>query len=153
VLRLPVRPRAAVAVLALLITAALLSACTKPLADLTVFSGTTAKKVTAQPKCVTRSACGLDTGKITELSAKGGSQILVDVPKKLADAGWVVTAFSTDSAGKNSPIAGAGSAQVRGDHSIRLNVPLSTGGYYLQVYPVKPSNVLTTWLVSVKITQ
>jgi Protein of unknown function (DUF2771) len=155
VLRIPVRARTTVAGLALLITAGLLTACDKPLPTLTVFSGSTAKKVEAQPVCVTAATpCSPNSGKITELTAKSGGQILVDVPKKLASAGWLVTAFTVDTAGKSTPINGAGSSPVNGDHSVRLNVPITTGGYFLEVYPIKKNDkVLSTWLVSVKITQ
>lgn len=150
------RPRAAAVLLAPLLAVTLLSACTKPLPSITVFSGTTAKKISAQPRCaIVTNRCKINTNSIPELSAKGGSQILVDVPRKLAHAGWIVSAFTTDATGKNTPIAGAGSSAVSGQHSVRVNVPLSSGGYLIGVYPTSPTapRVLTAWLVSVRIGQ
>lgn len=139
-----------------LLAVTLLSACTKPLPTITVFSGSSASKVSAQPRCaIVTNQCKIDTNAIPELSAKGGGQILVDVPRKLAHAGWIVSAFTTDSTGKKTAIAGAGSSPVSGDHSVRVNVPLPSGGYLLGVYPTSPSapRVLTAWFVSVHITQ
>lgn len=150
------RRRRAAAVLAPLLAVTVLSSCTKPLPTITVFSGSTATKVSAQPRCaIVTNRCKLVTSDIPELSAKGGGQILVDVPRKLAHAGWIVSAFTADSAGKNTPVPGAGSTAVSGDHAVRVNVPLSTGGYFIGVYPTNPAaaHVLTAWLVSVHIAQ
>jgi hypothetical protein len=158
VLTIASRTRAVAMAAALLSATSLLTACDKPLPTITVFSGKTAKTVSAQPKCTVAPTqqCSVDQAKVSELTARGGGQILIDVPEKLADAGWFAAAFSTDSSGKNTPITGAGSQPVTGKHTIALNVPFisgSGGGYLLQIDPIKPNQLLTTWLMAIKLTQ
>jgi hypothetical protein len=139
----------------------LLSACDKPQPTITVLSGSKSKIVKAQPECVILAQCTVDLKKVTDLNAARGGTILIDVPKSLASAGWIVTAYTQDSTGKNTPIEGAGSATVN-DHSVRVRVPEPTtdagGSYVLQVSPPAPSkrtqdDRLTTWIVRVQLSQ
>lgn len=132
--------------------ALMLSACDKPQPSVTVFNGSTAKAVQAQQPCVFTGACNPDGHKIGDLSAVAGSTILIDVPKNLAAAGWVAAAFTQDSSGKNTPVPGAGTPGTSKDLTSRTRVPDGTGGYFLQVSALKPSNQLTTWIVRVSIT-
>jgi hypothetical protein len=137
--------------------AGLLTACDKPQPTITAFAGSTSKTIAAQPECVFTGQCTVDSAKIGQLEVMPGSDILVDVPKSLARAGWIVTAFTQDSTGKNSPIDGAGSSTTN-HHSVRVRVPQATGGYLLQVSPPAPSkrtqdDRLTTWIIRVQLTQ
>ena len=127
---------------------ALLSACDKPQPTVTVFSGSTAKAVSAQPSCLLLGTCSPSQSRVTGLSVQPGSTVLVDVPKKLADGGWIATAFTQDSAGKNTPVTGAGTSTTT-KLTARLQVPQGSGGYFVQISALKPSNQLTTWIVRV----
>jgi hypothetical protein len=143
--------------LSVLSLAALLSACDKPQPTVTVFNGSDSAIVKAQPVCTVQKTdtCDPDPGKVVDVTADAGSTLLVDVPKKLADAGWFVSAFTSD--GKtNTPIntPGVGSANVLRDHTVRLQVPQqTTGSYYLQVVSMRPSRELTNWLITVHLSQ
>ncbi|MGX7677796.1 DUF2771 family protein [Jatrophihabitans sp. DSM 45814] len=140
-------------VIALIAAAMLLSACgQKPRPTVTVFSGSTAKKVSAQQPCALLKTCS-DDSKIVELTVRPGSTILVDVSHDLADAGWIATAFTEDSTGKSTTVDGAGTAAPTRDFTARLNVPQAQGGYFVRITAVRPSNQLTTWLVQVKLEQ
>jgi len=133
----------------------LLVACNKPQPTVTVFTGTKSKQVSAQPVCTIIGRCQTDLAKIARINAASGSHILIDVPKNLAQAGWLVAAFTTDTAGKNTPVStpGAGTSTMHGNLSTKLTVPAaSAGSYFLQVSALKPSSQLTTWLVGVDLT-
>lgn len=142
------RLKTVAAVAGLMAVPALLTACDKPQPTVTVFNGSTAKAVSAQPACLLLSTCSAKQGRVVSLSAQPGSTILIDVPKKLADAGWIASAFTQDSTGKNTAVTGAGTSTTT-DLTARLQVPQGTGGYFVQVSALKPSNQLTTWIVRV----
>lgn len=136
-------------------TTALLTSCDKPQSSITVLSNDRSSVVAAQPACAMVGTCQLAANRETRIKARGGSQILVDVPKELADAGWIVAAYTTDGT-KNTAVttSGAASGTIHNQHTVRLNVPDSTvGSYYLQVTALRPSNQLTTWLVGVQLVQ
>jgi hypothetical protein len=136
------------AVTGLLAISALLSACDKPQPTVTVYSGSTAKAVSAQPPCLLLGTCSPNQGRVTGLSVEPGSTVLIDVPKQLADAGWIASAFTQDSTGKNTPVAGAGTTTTT-KLTARLQVPQGSGGYFVQISSLKPSDQLTTWIVRV----
>ena len=136
---------------ALVAAVTLLTGCTKPRANITVFSGSTAKAVAGQPICVITGKCIATASKVVDLKAAPGSTILIDVPKDLAAAGWVAAAFAPDQSGANNPITGAGTPAPTNKVAARVEVPQATGGYYLQISSVRPSNQLTTWIVRVTI--
>jgi hypothetical protein len=143
------RPRRAVAAgLAVLAAGAMLTACDKPQPTITVFSGSTSKAIKAQPPCVFSGTCDADQKKIRTLAVASGSTILIDVPKDLANAGWIASAFTQD-AGKNTPVVGAGTSTTK-SFSERLQVPQGSGGYFVQVSALKPTNQLTTWVLRVQ---
>lgn len=153
--RIPISRRPVAAGLGVLAAAVLLSACDKPQPTITTFTGSKSQAVSAQPACTVLGSCQPESSKVGQVKAAGGSQILIDVPKDLADGGWIVAAFTSDGT-KNTALTtpGASSAPIRGDHTVRLQVPeATTGSYYLQVTALKPSNQLTTWLVGVQLTQ
>lgn len=152
------RARSLVAALGLIALVPLLSSCDKPQPTITMLSSNRSTIVPAQPSCTMLDAGGCDpvAGRQKTIKAVGGSQILVDVPHQLAEAGWIVTAYTTD--GKtNTPLtapSGVSTGPVRGEHTVRLNVPAATtGSYYLQITALKPSNQLTNWLCLVQLSQ
>ncbi|MBV9823291.1 MAG: DUF2771 family protein [Actinobacteria bacterium] len=148
-------PRPLAAGLALAAMAALLTGCSKPQPTITVLSDSKARTVRAQPACTVLGNCQPVAGRVPQVRAAGGSQILLDVPKALADSGWIVAAFTSD--GKTNTALttpGAGSDPIRGRHTVRLQVPPATAGsYYLQVTALRPTNQLTTWLLGVELGQ
>lgn len=149
------RPRALATGLGLAVTATLLTGCTKPQPGITVLSDNRSRVVRAQPACTVLGSCQPVQGRVPQVAATGGSQILLDVPKELADGGWIVAAFTSDgktNAALTTP--GAGSSPIKGRHTVRLQVPAATAGsYYLQVTALRPTNRLTTWLLGVQLRQ
>ena len=145
----------AAAGLGLAATAMTLAGCVKPQPGITVLSDNRSKIVRAQPACTVLGSCQPIQSRVPLVAATGGSQILLDVPKELADAGWIVAAFTSD--GKTNTALttpGAGSPPIQGKHTVRLQVPAATSGsYYLQVTALRPSNQLTTWLLGVQLRQ
>jgi len=153
--RTPHLGRAAATGAGLVTTAVLLTACNKPQPTVTMFTGNKSQAVSAQPPCTVLGSCQSESSKVGQIKAASGSQILIDVPKALADGGWIVAAFTSDGT-KNTALTtpGASSSPIKGHHTVRLQVPdATTGSYYLQVTALKPSNQLTTWLVGVQLTQ
>jgi hypothetical protein len=147
------RLRAIVAGLGLAATASLLAGCTKPQPGITVLSDNKSTIVKAQPACTVLGSCQPVQSRVAQVPAAGGSQILLDVPKELADAGWIVAAFTSDGK-KNTALTtpGAASQPIQGRHTVRLRVPPATeGSYYLQVTALRPTNQLTTWLLGVQL--
>lgn len=139
-----------------LVLLAVLSACDKPKPTVTMLSNDHATVVPAQPACTIQQTdtCALDVSKQRTISARSGSQILLDVSPQLSDSGYVVAAYTTD--GKtNTPLTtpGASTGAVHNKLALRLAVPSqSQGSYYLQVSALAPSRRLTTWLVLVQLT-
>jgi hypothetical protein len=134
----------------------LLTACDKPRPTVTVYSGSTSRAVSAQQPCVLTGKCSPDPSKYGSIKARSGGQVLVDVPKSVADAGWIVTAFTTDGSGKNTALSTPGaSTTVTKALTTRLQVPQAPAGgsYFLQVNALSPSTTLTTWIMTVQITQ
>ncbi|HST50299.1 DUF2771 family protein [Jatrophihabitans sp.] len=148
-------PRALAAGLTVAVTAAVLTGCSKPQPTITVLSDSKARIVKAQPACTVLGSCQPVAGRVPQVPATGGSQILLDVPKDLADSGWIVAAFTSD--GKTNTALttpGAASQPIQGRHTVRLRVPAATSGsYYLQVTALRPTDQLTTWLLGVELRQ
>jgi hypothetical protein len=139
--------------LGLIATGVLLTACNKPQPSITVFSGSTAKAVSAQAPCVLDKSCTDDPHKVVDLTVRPGSTLLVDVSRDLANAGWIATAYTQDSSGAATSIPGAGTAKPTQNLSARLRVPQADGAYLVRVTSVRPTNQLTTWLVRVTLGQ
>lgn len=133
----------------------LLAGCSKPQPTITVLSDDRSRTVAAQPACTVLGSCQPVQSRVPEVRAAAGSQILLDVPKQLADGGWIVAAFTSD--GKTNTALttpGASSSPIQGRHTVRLQVPAATSGsYYLQVTALRPTKQLTTWLLGVQLTQ
>lgn len=146
-------PRVLAAGVGLAATTAVLTGCSQPQPSITVLSDNRSKIVRAQPACTVLGSCQPVQSRVPQVAAAGGSQILLDVPKELADAGWIVAAFTSD--GKSNTALstpGAASQPIQGRHTVRLRVPAATtGSYYLQVTSLRPTNQLTTWLLGVQL--
>lgn len=142
----------------LITVVSLLTGCDKPQPTVTALSNDRSTIVPAQPGCtmLPTAACSPDPSKQKSIKASGGSQILLDVPLQLANAGWIVTAFTGDGT-TNTPLttpAGVSTGPIHGVHTVRLNVPAATAGsYFLQVTALKASKQLTNWLIAVQLTQ
>ena len=150
------RPRSVAAGLGVLAAATLLTACDKPQPTITVLHGDGSDQVKAQPACAVVGTCSYTQSRVRRISAAAGSQILLDVPKNLADGGWVVAAYTANADGsKNTALAPpASSGPISDKHTVTLQVPAATtGSYFIQVTALKPSNQLTTWLIGVTLTQ
>lgn len=142
--------------LAALGTATLLTACNKPVEKITILANS--KSHIIEPfGGVANDLCKQGTTTIGDVSASGGSTILVDVPKKVADGGWFVSSFVVDQSCQLQAVASASSEQVKGKHAIRVSVPnVGTGSFFLQVVPAAGSSDATsktTWLVRVNLKQ
>lgn len=145
--------RALAATATLVATASMLTGCSKPQPTITVLSDNRSRIVKAQPACTVLGSCQPVQSRVPQVPATGGSQILLDVPKELADGGWIVAAFTSDGK-KNTALTtpGAASPPIQGRHTVRLRVPpVTEGGYYLQVTALRPTNQLTTWLLGVQL--
>ncbi|MDQ1736495.1 MAG: hypothetical protein QOH56_2746 [Pseudonocardiales bacterium] len=145
--------RGLAATLGLIAAGVLLTACSKPQPSITVFSGSTAKAVSAQAPCVLDKSCTDDPHKVVDITVRPGSTLLLDVSRDLANAGWIATAYTQDSSGASTSIPGAGTAKPVQNLSARLQVPQADGAYLVRVTSVRPTNQLTTWLVRVTLGQ
>jgi hypothetical protein len=151
--------RAIAPVAGLVAVTTLLTGCDKPRPTITVLGNDRATTVPAQPLCTIQAVnpCPVDAGRQRTVSARSGSQLLIDVPAQLADNGYLVSAYTTDGT-KNTPVSapGASSGPITGKLAVKLAVPSQAqGSYFVQVSPLPskhPSNQLTTWLVLVQLT-
>lgn len=149
------RVRAGALGLALASSAALLTACDKPLTKITVLSGS--KSVIVSPFTgVAGDLCKAGATSIGDVSAAGGGTILVDVPKKVADEGWFVSSFVVDASCQLQSVPSATTDPVR-EHTVRIAVPqASSGSFFMQVVPAggsKDAKDKITWLLRVNLTQ
>lgn len=140
------------------VLAAVLTACQKPLPTVTV-SGD-GKSVVVEAANYRFAGGPLhepvkDVGQAPNLNVRAGSQLLVDVPRTVADNAWVVAAFTLDSAGKSHPLAGAGSASAIHDrHTTHLETtPAGVGSYYLQVAEIRSASQVGGWILHVTTTE
>lgn len=143
------------AVLGLAALVPLLAACDKPRPTITVLSGSASTVVPAQPACTIQPTdpCALEPGKQRTISARSGSQLLLDLAPELAHNGYLVSAYTSD--GKtNTPVSTPGaSTGVLKSLTAKLAVPAqAAGSYFLQVTALPPSKRYTTYLILVNLT-
>jgi hypothetical protein len=95
-----------------------------------------------------------DVGDTPTIRVRAGSQLLVDVPRVVADNAWVVAAFTLDSASKSHPLNGAGSASaIRDRHTTHLSTAtVGVGSYYLQIAEIRGATQAGGWIVHVTTT-
>lgn len=143
--------------LAAIAAAPLLAGCQKPLPTITVYGDGHAITVDAAayqfPGGPTHRPVS-DYGQAPTLSVQAGSDLLIDVPRQVADNAWVVAAFTLDASSKATPLAGAGSAgALRNQHSTRVtSAPAGVGNYYLQVVELRGNQQVGGWVVHVQTT-
>lgn len=132
-----------------------LSACTKPIPEITVYGNGHSLNVPAARYTFPNGKEQVritDYGKAPTLEVQPGTDLLVDVPRELATNAWVVAAFTLDPTGKTTPLAGAGSA-VHDTHSARLTAPPSAvTDYFLQVAELRGSKQAGGWILHVRVT-
>ena len=144
--------RAIVTVAAGLAATAALTACDKPLPNLTVLSGSTTIVVSPQAYCADATHCHFPKSKVHDISATPGSQLLVDVPRQVAGKPWVVVSASQKSDGTFQAITGANytSGTITHRHTASVDVPYGVGSYYL-VVTQKSASVNGSWVAEVMI--
>jgi hypothetical protein len=133
---------------------ATLSACNRPLPEVSVLSGSTVVRVQPQTYIFSGSKdARVTSGTVGSIRAVGGSQILVDVPREVASQQWSVSAISLDAQGKQTSVDsdGASSPKVTHTHTTRVLVPYATGNYFLKIASAGTDDG-GVWLVQVTIT-
>jgi hypothetical protein len=149
-----VRARVVAAAVGTVAVSALLTACDKPLPQITFLNGSATYRVSPQTYCFDAQHCRADTSRqLRSIRAAAGSTILVDVPKDVADQHWLVSAF-TENNGQQAPVQGAGSAVINDSHSARVDVPadLVGGSYVLAVKSTNGQIPTGVWGVIVQVT-
>lgn len=147
--------RAGAAALGLAATAGLLSACDKPTPQVTFLANNTVTRAAPQTFCLdsTPNSCR-NPAPATNIKARSGSTILVDVPRSVAQARWQVSAGTVDQ-GKFTAIDSPGaSSGVTSSHSVRVTVPVLTGaGSYVLLVGSVAGGRPATWVAQVTVTQ
>jgi hypothetical protein len=146
--------QAGVATVAVSIAAVTLTACNRPLPEISVLSGSAVIRVQPQTYIFAGSTdTRVTSGTVGSINAAGGSQILVDVPREVASQQWSVSAISLDAQGKQSSVNsdGASSPKVTHTHTTRVLVPYATGNYFLKIASAGNADG-GIWLVQVRIT-
>jgi hypothetical protein len=146
--------RVAGAALGVAVIATALSACERPLPQVSVLSGSTVVRVSPQTYIFTGAKdARVTSGTVASLNASGGTSLLVDVPREVADQRWNVSAITLDAQGKATAMdyTGASSPTVTNTHSTRVVVPYATGAYYLKIASAGNANG-GVWLVKINIT-
>lgn len=129
-----------------------LAACDKPLEKVTVLAGKKTTVISAFHG--TQKDVCTGSKSIPTINATRGSTILVDVPKKVADNGWLVSAFTADASCNLAPLPIPASSDVTNSHTLRLTVPIQgQGGYFVMVVPVTGSSLKSSWVVQVNLAQ
>ena len=96
---------------------------------------------------------GLFVGEAAAINVTLGTQLLVDVPRTVADHAWIVSAFKLDAASRETPIVGAGSTLIHNTHYTRLDTtPAGLGDYYLRIVEYRGSAPAGGWTVRVRTT-
>ncbi len=137
--------------------AGLVTACQKPLPTITVSGDGKSVIVDAARYQFPGGPLHLpitDVGDAPSIRVRAGSQLLVDVPRTVADNAWLVAAFTLDSASKSHPLAGAGTATaIRDRHTTHLSTAAAgVGSYYLQIAEIRGASQAGGWIVHVTTT-
>lgn len=124
------------ALVGVLAAATVLTACNKPIPQITIQSGSSSVLVGAQTYCFTtdvKTCHFAATAALPTLEAKAGDTILVDVPKNIAESSWQVSSATQQDDGtfENLTTDGSSSPVIHNNHSTRLVVPFAAGSYFL----------------------
>jgi hypothetical protein len=141
----------------LLLLTGLLVACDKPLPAVTFFGD--GKSISVDPASYrfaggpTRTTIN-DYGEVETLTVAVRSDVLIDVPRSVAENTWLVAAFRLDEQAKSTPIDGAGSLEpLHDEHSTRVSTtPAGVGEYFLQVVELRDGQAVGSWLVKIRTT-
>jgi hypothetical protein len=122
------RPRRLGLVLLVLAAAVgLLTACDKPIPQVTAFANNTVTQLKAQNYCFDSVKCKLNINqKLPTLKALPGSTIQFDVPGEVADTKWSASAFVVGQDGSVQTIVGT--AFLTNTHHTGLVVPIAAPG-------------------------
>jgi hypothetical protein len=131
-----------------------LAGCDKPVADVTVLSGSTTTVLQPSRYCFDAAATQCRTASaVGTVRAQSNGTLFVDVPRAVANTSWLVTAYRRNAQGKATPLAGYGSPSViTNRHSTRLPVPYGNGTYYLSVVQLKGARQVGQWTATVEVT-
>ncbi len=141
------RVAAAVGALATAVTA-----CQKPLPELTVLSGSTTTTVQPQTYCFDPAHCHFPKSVVGQVSAQPGSTLLVDVPRAVATQTWGVVSAVRNAKGQFRSIKGANyrSGNVTNSHTTRVDVPYGVGSYYL-IVSQRGASTVGSWVAEITI--
>jgi hypothetical protein len=143
-------------VVVLMLAALMLSACQKPSPRVTVFGDGKSVVVIAASYTYTGGTTRIagSNAPVAQISVRAGTELLVDVPRSLADHAWIVAAYTSDANGKLTALDGAGSQTVSGKHSVWLNTPEDgSGEYFLNVTQLTGGNGTGAWVLRVNLHQ
>jgi hypothetical protein len=133
----------------------MLAACQKPLPQVTVSGDGTVLNLKATGYCFSPTQCRegpvRDYGDAPSLRIDRGSDILIDVPRAVATTQWVVSGFTLDDAGTQTPIDGVGTPALHDTHSARiLTTAAGSDPFYVSITQLQDSGQLNgTWVVKV----
>jgi hypothetical protein len=131
-----------------------LTACQKPLPQLTVLSGATTIRVAPQTYCFSALHCHFPRSAVGSIHAPAGSSLVVDVPRPVAAGPWSVVSAVQNKKGQFQTIKGANyqSGTQRNSHTARVDVPYGVGNYYL-VVTQRSSASTGSWVAQITITR
>jgi hypothetical protein len=141
--------RRAIATTAALIAAvAGLTACNKPLPNITVLAGSTTVVVSPQTYCFDASHCHVPNSHVPTVHASAGTDLFIDVPRQIADHAWSVSSgtFVNDTTFKTFVGDNYSTGAISNTHSTRVDVPYGEGTYSLVI-----KADLSAWVVTVKV--
>ncbi|MEP6851833.1 MAG: hypothetical protein ABJA87_04145 [bacterium] len=149
------RRQHAVALALSAVLAVVLTACNRPLPTITVYGDGRSVVVDANAYQLPGGALRTqhqDYADAPTISVAAGSELLVDVPRRVATQTWLVAAFTLGADGKTAPLAGAGSAGALTDqHTTRVSTaPAGVGEYYLQVVELRGTTQSGGWTLRVR---
>lgn len=135
----------------------LLGACDRPLPTITVYGDGRSLVVDANAYQFAGGPVRTqhqDYAEAPTLKVAAGSELLIDVPRRVAKDTWLVAAFTLAADGTTRPLAGAGSAGPLTDqHTTRVSsAPAGVGEYYLQVVELRGTKQAGGWTVRVRTT-
>jgi hypothetical protein len=129
-----------------------ITACQKPLPELTVLSGSTTTTVQPQTYCFDPSHCHFPKSVVAGVSARAGSTLLVDVPHAVAAQTWSVLSAVRTAKGVFKSIKGANyrADAVTNSHSTEIHVPYGVGSYYL-IVSQRGTATVGSWVAEIMI--
>ena len=100
----------------------LLTACDKPIPQVTAFANNTVTQLKAQNYCFTRSMQAEHVQKLPTLKALPGSTIQFDVPGEVADTKWSASAFVV---GQDGSVQTSGTTLLTDTHHTGIVIPIA----------------------------